>query len=756
MKQAEIPFTTFKFEEVDRVRIHGVYYRVRRREDDLGYRFTEIGGKGDVLSLVHFHISSMVAARTLSVERKWFADEDADAKAGQALDPGDLPEYAVSRFLMVTKFLEGWREGRWPKTAAGAIAFYADYDAVRASFAPKPRGGKKFDTSDGLTRVSGRQFLRAVEKFETSGRNPLSLVRNYRGRSLHRPQFSKDVVGITEEYIRKIPNAKRPKVRTFYAAFRRDSRIVGLEDEAVPSLSTFQRWRRNVLEDLHVAAAHQGDDAAKDQFQMTGAGQRRYKPLERIELDEHKLDIMLLLKETRLWETLHDETQKKIEAMRFWVSVAIDVGTRSILAMRLLDSDPGGRSAIETLRMACSPKEGTALFAGSESPWPMSGKPETVATDSGAAYNQRDFQLVVVSLCDAHLIPPVRNARLRGTVERYFRTVNDRYMHLFSGRTFSNPITRGAYDSKANASMNFEEFGRHLVRLIVDAYHHTQHRGLDGQTPMDAWTTMTAKYEVLPLTERDERAFDLTIFNHSIGRNGVIFMGIPYVDQRLQKFVNKNKSGRADLRINPWNLGQIRVRTLDGKGFYPIKTPIPGFEGVSVTHWKIARKWLQERFSIDEQKDHVNVMRALEDTAQAVEIAEERNNIASHLHTAEDLISVHRSIKGHLFQPKAAQDYGDIVPEQTLIAEAQPTPTSSQRSRKQIVGPSANAPLDPDRFEKARREAGPQAVSPPVSRPKPTAPKPSEKSGGTHTEQPKSGGARRKRLFNPDWKSEDK
>lgn len=756
MSEAAIPFTTFKFHETDRVRIRGAYYRVRRREDDLGYHFTEIGGMGDVFSPIHFEISRMVTARTLTVDRKWFAYDDAVAKAGPALDPGDLPEYAVSRFLMVTKFLEGWREGRWPKTADGADAFYEDYDATRAAFAPKPRGGKKIDTSDGLTRVCGRHFLREVLKFEASGRNPFSLVRNYRGRSLHPPQFDEVVVEIAEEYIRKIPNAKRPKVQTYYAAFRGDSRIVGLQKDEVPSLSTFQRWRHKILEDLHVAAAHYGDDAAKDEFQMTGAGQRRYKPLERIELDEHKLDIMMLLKGTRLWGMLHEETQKKIEAMRFWVSVAIDVGTRSILAMRLLDSDPGGRSAIETLRMACSPKEGTALFAGSQSPWPMYGLPDVVATDSGAAYNQRDFQLVVVSLCDAHLIPPVRNARLRGTVERYFRTINDRYMHLFSGRTFSNPITRGAYDSKANASMNFEEFARHLVRLIVDAYHHTPHRGLDDQTPMDAWTTMTEKYEVRPMTKKEERAFDITIFDHPIGRNGLVFMGIPYVDERLQKFVNRNKKGRADIRVNPWDLGKIRVRTLDGEGFYPISTPIRGFEGVSVTHWQITQRWLQERFSIDEQKNHENVMRALKATSYAVEVAEERNDIASHHHTAEDLLRVHRSIKGHLYQPKANQDYGDSVPDQADIPEAEETSPSPRRSRQDIVGPSADAPVDPGRFEKARNEAGPQAVSPPVSRPKATAPKPSQKSGGTDAEQPRSGGARRKRLFNPDWKSEDK
>lgn len=92
MSEAAVPFTTVKFEETDRVRIRGTYYRVRRREDDLGYRFTEIGGMGHAFSPVNFEISRMVAARTLKVDRKWFANNDAVDAAGPALDPGDLPE----------------------------------------------------------------------------------------------------------------------------------------------------------------------------------------------------------------------------------------------------------------------------------------------------------------------------------------------------------------------------------------------------------------------------------------------------------------------------------------------------------------------------------------------------------------------------------------------------------------------------------------------------------------------------------------
>ncbi|MCK8782615.1 hypothetical protein M0654_21845 [Rhizobium sp. NTR19] len=267
---------------------------------------------------------------------------------------------------------------------------------------------------------------------------------------------------------------------------------------------------------------------------------------------------------------------------------------------------------------------------------------------------------------------------------------------------------------------------------------------------------MQINNEVLQLTEEDERAFDITLFNHPIGRNGLIFMGIPYFDERLQQFINKNKKGRADIRVNPWDLGKIKARTLDGMGFYSLTCPIPGFDGVSVTHWRIAQQWLTERFSLDEQKDHANVMRALKATMYKVEVAEERNDIASHQHTADDLLRIHRSIKGHLYQPKAQQDYGDTVPEEPSTTEPEESPPVSPRSRKDILGPSANAPSDPDRFEKARKEAGLQAVSPQVTRPKAAAPKRSQHTDVSDGGQQRSSGARRKRLFNPDYKSEDK
>lgn len=748
-RDEEIHYTTFGFNEDDRVRLYGRKYRVKPRPDGLGYIFSPTDG-GDVYQPLHLEISRLISQRELRVDRHWFAEENAFKRA-EAADHGDLPSYAIARYLMVTKFLEGYKAGVWKKTSDSAAEFYEFWDGMRE----KKRGGTRRDDWDPLERVQPRQFLRHVESFLKAGGNPYSLVLNHSGKTKHKSKFADDVREVAYEYILKIPSAKGPEASDLYEDFLDDpliSLITNKDD--IPSRRTFKRWADRRLQDLHLALAHKGHDAAKDEFQMAGAGPRRYKPLERIEIDETKLDVMKLLEGTRLDGLLNERTKKKIRAMRFWASVAIDVGTKSILAFRLLDSDPGGRSGVETLAMAVSPKDGVALFAGSTSAWPMEGLPETVATDSGAAFDQRDFQFAVVNLCGTHLIPPVRNARNRGTIERYFRTQNQRYMHLFSGRTFGNPLARGDYDAEANAALNFQEFARLLVRLIVDCYHRTPHEGLNGQTPLDAWSTETRKYQVRTLLDRHERIFDVVVHGVHIGRNGVKFLGIPYFDKRLQKIRNQYKNGKVSIRVNLWDLSSIGLQTSNGEGYVQLKTPIPGFEGLSVTHWRSVKRWMDQRFSINQQADLAVRRQAIRETKHEIAVAEERNDVASHNVTEADLLHWDRTeFKNDIFQPKADQDWGDYPPAEANVEPQELKPVPATSSRRDILGPSSSTDLDPDRFAKARSEAGFVETAAPI---RASRSRKNSADGGENDVVRKSGPSQRKRLFNADWKTDEK
>ncbi|WP_395517451.1 hypothetical protein [Pseudorhizobium flavum] len=174
--------------------------------------------------------------------------------------------------------------------------------------------------------------------------------------------------------------------------------------------------------------------------------------------DEHKVDLVRILIRNGIWDELHPDVKKRVEERgRPWLSVAMDAYSRSILGMRLLYDDPNGQSALDTLAMAVREKDGETALSGAVTGWPQCGRPRAVHTDAGSAYISPEFQAAVFALTDRHVIPPSKHPHLRGRVERFFRTINQRYMSLFSGRTFSNVLLRDQYDSVKHAHLEHEE-----------------------------------------------------------------------------------------------------------------------------------------------------------------------------------------------------------------------------------------------------------------------------------------------------------
>lgn len=53
---------------------------------------------------------------------------------------------------------------------------------------------------------------------------------------------------------------------------------------------------------------------------------------------------------------------------------------------------------------------------------------------------------------------------LRGKVERVFRSIDDKFVAMFAGRTFGNAVAKGEYDSEGNACLTIDEFAEALAR----------------------------------------------------------------------------------------------------------------------------------------------------------------------------------------------------------------------------------------------------------------------------------------------------
>lgn len=167
------------------------------------------------------------------------------------------------------------------------------------------------------------------------------------------------------------------------------------------------------------------------------------------------------------------------------ISAAIDVHTRAILAIKV-GTDVSADMFRETVEMVCMPKD--SLFDGiTRMDWPMHGKPEGVVLDRGAAYIADESYALMEALRIVNLGAAAKKPWLRGFIERLFRTIHDKLIQRFPGRTFGNVVKKSANDAEKRAAITVDELMEWLLRWIVDIYHLTpSHRGLNGATPYQA------------------------------------------------------------------------------------------------------------------------------------------------------------------------------------------------------------------------------------------------------------------------------
>jgi transposase InsO family protein len=99
------------------------------------------------------------------------------------------------------------------------------------------------------------------------------------------------------------------------------------------------------------------------------------------------------------------------------------------------------------------------------------GIPKRLYVDNGAAYRSEHLALVCAKLGITLIHARPYQPQAKGKQERWFRTVRLQLLPLLSEE-----------DTKSLDALN-----RRLWAFIEGDYHHSPHRGLSGQTPLDRW-----------------------------------------------------------------------------------------------------------------------------------------------------------------------------------------------------------------------------------------------------------------------------
>lgn len=384
----------------------------------------------------------------------------------------------------------------------------------------------------------------------------------------------------------------------------------------VPSSRSLHR-RLDGVDRYYLCAKRYGVDAANRKYRLIETGVEVLAPGERVEMDEHRLDVITLLAPTGVLAHLPVDQVERLKGRR-WLYLAIDCATKCILAMRLADT-PNAQDAIRTLRDIFVDRTPYARAAGCESAWDQRGGIGALVTDQGSAFMSADFRATATALGLTMHFPPAGMPHLRGTIETMFRTIGFKLMPLLSGRTFFDPVDRGDYPSEQLACLDDDDLIRVLLTFFVDIYHNEPHRGLHGETPADCWKRLSKELGLLPIPD------GLTlrkVFGRPMSRkirgDGVLFAGLSYSCPALREMFLHAPERDVEIRADLFDLGWIAVKV--GAGWHAAICNHQGFDGVRYTDWQEACRALrikhQRAASLSEEVVHRAIAR-ISDTNRA-------------------------------------------------------------------------------------------------------------------------------------------
>lgn len=199
---------------------------------------------------------------------------------------------------------------------------------------------------------------------------------------------------------------------------------------------------------------------------------------------------------------------------------------------------------------------------GAHEPWNMHGRPEMIVLDRGPNYIGDEVYDLLAALGIVNLGAPARKPWLRPFIERLFKTIHLGFAQRFSGRTFSNVVALGENDAATRASLTLDEFLHWLVRWVVDIYHNTEHRGLQGRTPAEAWRQSQTSSRLQAVSREELRKVFGIRRSRQLGPSSITMMHIQYQTDDLMKifYARSNRSEPLEVAWWPHDIGTISVK----------------------------------------------------------------------------------------------------------------------------------------------------------------------------------------------------
>ncbi len=504
-------------------------------------------GDGEIVSFTHDELAELINNGTFTIIYGYFSDRlvARRAIAGRALLdrlPTKQKWLVLWKEYFVRTFLEAEKNGEVSRSDVSFSAFRKELhrrvnDLIMRDL-KKPNFDKGFAELLSRRAPCRGSVMKWVRLWSPS-KDPMTLVK----RSMFNAGNAKNIGAECEAVIQAHMPTFLSTQRIHIPALHNDiiteignrnkaRKLSGHGPLREVSISTVER-RVKALGNFEIIAARKGLSVAKNKLGAHTGGIDVWAALQRLEMDEWQIDLMAILSTAGVDFT--DERFRDIEIGRYWVCVAMDAASRSILGIKLSKS-PSAEDAKAVLWMAMRDKSQISKQLDCETTWKQHGHVHHVIVDNGAAFVDAEFKACLSDLSIEYDVLPAGVPKLRGRIERLFLTLAKMLMPYLTGRTFSNPQERGEYPSEKYAVHTADSIIELLVRFVVDAYHLRSHRGLEHATPNDEWDRLCDKFGWSPPRDRHVLRHALGIsYKRRSGRHGVMVCGVNFHSRELER-----------------------------------------------------------------------------------------------------------------------------------------------------------------------------------------------------------------------------
>lgn len=367
----------------------------------------------------------------------------------------------------------------------------------------------------------------------------------------------------------------------------------------LPSESTIRR-RIKSADEKRVLGRRLSRREQKRQAE-TQPGPRPTRILERVEIDHAPLDLFVV------------DEQDGLPIGRPHITACIDRYSGLVPGWHVGFNEGGYESIMLCLRHAFLPKPDYREWYGTEHDYPVYGLFEKLCIDNGRDFKSADLKNALAELGIIREEMPKETPWFKGSIERYFRSVNQRLLKGKPGYTFGDVVQLGDYNAQQDAVISLTAFLEIFHIFMVDIYPHTWHQGLEA-IPMQLWQengevfqpdlfedAETLRLILLPSAERVLQTRGIE-WEHNFYRGPELV--------RLRELYGKE---RIRFKYNPDDIDVIYVRDRSNPaGWVAFHSTNSDYtRGMSLAKHRIIRRYINDqkqdvdRFSLARAKAHI-------------------------------------------------------------------------------------------------------------------------------------------------------